>query len=305
MVRVLTASLLALGIAKGLWAQEARVQNVPVEPLVDAEWLMARADDPNVVVLHVGSPNDFQEEHVTGSRLLQLSDIAWDGDEGWGVEFREPGEIIENLRALGVGRTSNVVLYGSRMTSTARAWVTFDFLGLGDRAFLLDGGMDAWRAAGGTVESGDAPTAERGDVEAGTSVDFRVSADWLRDRLYDESLTILDARPDDEYTGADGGLGGQANPGHVPGAVQLYWEELMDPENPNRFLPQDELRAILMAHGAGAEKTHVSYCMVGLRASVDYLAARMMGWDVLLYDGSWRNWSTRDDLPAVTGVNPR
>ena len=94
-------------------------------------------------------------------------------------------------------------------------------------------------------------------------------------------------------------------PGHIPGAAQLYWEELMDPANNTRFLPTDEIARILERHGAGDGRTHVVYCMIGMRASVDYIAARMMGLDVRFYDASWRDWGDRADLPTETGPDPR
>lgn len=302
---VATAFLAAASAASAA-AQSPTLQTTPVDPLVEAEWLLDHIGDEDVVVLHVQrSPGRFEAEHIAGARLLRFEGIAWEGEEGWIAEFRETDEIVAALRAAGVNRDSRVVIYGSSMTGTARTWVTFDLLGLGDRAFVLDGGMAAWKAAGGAVESGPAAAVEPGDVVPVNPVDFRVSADWIHERLGDESLVLLDARPDDEYTGEDGGLGDGGRPGHIPGAAQLYWEELMDPANNARFLPRDEIASILERHGAGAGKTHVVYCMIGMRASVDYMAARMTGLDVYFYDGSWRDWGDRVDLPTEMGRDPR
>ena len=287
-------------------AQSPALQTTPVEPLVEAAWLLEHIDDDDVVVLHMERRSGrFEAERVAGARRLRFDEIAWEGEEGWIAEFRERDEIVAALRRAGVGRDSRVVIYGASMTATARAWVTFDLLGLGDRAFVLDGGLTAWKAAGGVVESGPAAAMEPGDVVPVDPVDFRVSADWIHARLGDESLILLDARPDDEYTGEDGGLGNGGRPGHIPGAAQLYWEELMDPANNTRFRPREEIAAILGRHGAGAGKTHVVYCMIGMRASVDYMAARMAGLDVYFYDGSWRDWGDRVDLPTEMGPDPR
>ena len=163
-------------LAAPLAAQEPRLQTLPVDPLVEVEWLLRHiADDDVVVVEAERRPGEFAEEHIAGARPLRFQDITWDGEEGWIVEFPEVDEIVAVLRAAGIQRDSRVVIYGTSMTATARTWATFDFLGLGDRAFLLDGGIADWKAAGGAVESGEAPPVEPGDVVARSPVDFTAS----------------------------------------------------------------------------------------------------------------------------------
>ena len=111
-------------------------------------------------------------------------------------------------------------------------------------------------------------------------------------------MTLLDARPDAEFTGADGGMNGAHVKGHLPDAQQLVWNTLLD--STGKFLPDAELRKKFEAIGANAATPLVSYCMVGMRASVTYFVARHLGYDARLYDGSIVDW-TRRKLPAVMG----
>lgn len=86
--------------------------------------------------------------------------------------------------------------------------------------------------------------------------------------------------------------------GHLPGARQLVWNSLLDASG--KFLPDAELRKKFDAIGANAQTPLVSYCMIGMRASVTYFIARHLGYDARMYDGSIVDW-TRRKLPAVTG----
>jgi thiosulfate/3-mercaptopyruvate sulfurtransferase len=125
-----------------------------------------------------------------------------------------------------------------------------------------------------------------------------VSADWIKERLSSPRMTLLDARPDAEFTGADGGMNGAHVKGHLPEARQLVWNTLLD--STGAFLPDAELKKKFDAIGANAQTPLVSYCMVGMRASVTYFVARHLGYDARLYDGSIVDW-TRRKLPAVMG----
>jgi thiosulfate/3-mercaptopyruvate sulfurtransferase len=111
-------------------------------------------------------------------------------------------------------------------------------------------------------------------------------------------MTLVDARPDNEFTGADGGMNGAHVKGHLRDAQQLVWNTLLD--STGKFLPDAELRKKFEAIGATKTKPLVSYCMVGMRASVTYFVARHLGYDARLYDGSIVDW-TRRRLPAVMG----
>ena len=176
---------------------------------------------------------------------------------------------------------------------------------------MLNGGLNAWKLNGGAIESGAAQRVTAGVWTPKPRPEVVATADWIvqRQQLAAPKLgksqaseggkmTLLDARPDAEFTGADGGMGGAHVVGHLPDARQLVWNTLLD--SSGRFLPDAELQKKLEAIGATRGAPVVSYCMVGMRASVTYFVARHLGYDSRLYDGSIVDW-TRRKLPARTG----
>lgn len=131
-----------------------------------------------------------------------------------------------------------------------------------------------------------------------------MTTDWIEQRLDDPDVVLIDSRPEGEYTGAiPARIGGRA--GHIPGARNLYWEDLLVASENPVLLDFQELQNRFQDVGANARAIVVSYCWVGMRASYTYLVAKHLGYDTRLYDGSWNAWSKDDSLPVVTGLFPR
>jgi thiosulfate/3-mercaptopyruvate sulfurtransferase len=193
-----------------------------------------------------------------------------------------------------VSNRSTVVVYGSDPRLAARLWMTLDVTGAGaTEPLFLDGGIQLWKEEGRPLAT-ETPGVSRGNLTLHPDPERLVTADWILVRLGHDHLSLVDARPDDEYTGADGGLGGRVNPGHIPSARQLYWEKLVESRERPVFLPVDELADLFIQAGADPGETVVTYCQVGLRASVTYMIARMLGYETRFFDGSWRDWGSRD-----------
>jgi len=292
---------LALSILLPASASLALAQSEPVHPLlVDAEWLVANHHRPDVVIVHVGRDTDaFRKGQLPDARLLPIRDILVERD-GVPNLLPDPEALEATFRGLGIGSGDHVVLYGDMGgLAPARAFVTLDYLGH-ERVSLLDGGIDGWRAAGGRTLLGDAPSVAEGDFRARVRSERVVDATWVRERLGDPSVALIDARPADFYHGRE--QGSMARAGHIPGAGHRFWQEDLD-EN-GRLLKDAELAARYAEAGASTDRTVVLYCGTGVQASHAYFVARHLGYgDVRIYDGSMAEWGAlpHDEYPVVTG----
>lgn len=264
--------------------------------LVSPADLAGMLKDPAVVVVAVGTtPGDFEAGHVPGARFVAYRQIAIDTD-GMQSELPPIDQLTRVLTDAGIGDRSKVVIYGTPIAAT-RLFFTLDYLGH-PSARVLNGGLAAWQESGGAVETGPARPVKAATLTPRPQPSRVVSADWIKERLSSPKMTLLDARPDAEFTGADGGMNGMHVKGHLPDAQQLVWNTLLDPSG--KFLPDAELKRRYEAIGAASSTPLVSYCMVGMRASVTYFVARHLGYDARMYDGSIQDW-TRRRLPAVMG----
>ena len=299
----MTKSLLVVILAS--WLALPQLPQETPGLLVSADWLSGHLTDPEVVVLHADMQRSrYDAGHIPGAHFLDMGLIVWEGDPAWGTEMRSLAEINDALEMGGVSEGQHIVVYASNPLFSSRVFMTLEVMGLRGGVSMLDGGFGGWQEDGREI-SIEVPTFSRGSILLAPQDDILVSADWIHKRLDDPRIALVDARPDDEYTGEDGGLGGTAHPGHIPGAAQMYWEELVVSRQSPTVHSLDQLTELFVSAGAEEGDTVVAYCMVGWRASFTYFAARLLGYEAKFYDGSWRDWGTREDLPYVSGRSRR
>src|SRR6266481_6232434 len=142
---VLSIFLLSV-IAMGQQASKTNGgDNVRSEMLVSTKWLADHLKDPNVVVLHVAdNVLDYKRGHIPGARFLSQSKFTENvGDLN--TELPSPEKLQALFSEFGISDKTRVVIYATNwMPNAARAWFTLDYVGHGDRAALLDGGVEQW-----------------------------------------------------------------------------------------------------------------------------------------------------------------
>jgi thiosulfate/3-mercaptopyruvate sulfurtransferase len=119
---------------------------------------------------------------------------------------------------------------------------------------------------------------------------------WVAANVADAGVAIVDARPEEQY------IGDRAQrSGHTPGAANIYWlNHLVSKENP-AMKPLSELSKLYDAAGLKAGQKVVTYCNTGMQASHSYFKLKYLGYDVMMYDGSFSEWSKVESAPVTTG----
>ncbi len=263
--------------------------------LASGDWLASHLKDESLVVLHVGSQKDYDLGHIPGARLVTLGDISITDDRGLRLELPPVSALEEAFGRLGVADAGRIVVYAGTesVQSATRVWFTLDYLGLGDRAALLDGGLALWKAEGRPLSTQPASVQPR-RFTAHAAPQLVVGAEWVREHLDDANVQLLDARLPEFYTGAN--AGGMPRAGHIPGARNVPFTSVFGEHG--KLKPAQSLREILNAGSGQGSALTVSYCHVGQQATVLYFVARYSGFDARLYDGSFQDWSRRTELPV-------
>lgn len=280
----------------------------PGSPLVDVASLAAelRSGVPPVVLdvrwSLTGSGYDaFLAARIPGARFVDLDrDLAAPPGVGGRHPLPDPAVLAALAARTGIEPGRPVVVTGQRDTSiAARAWWLLRWAGHGD-VRVLDGGVAAWIAAGGAVDSG--PDDSRGrPAPAGTPTVTggsmpTVDADGAAAFAAGSGTVLLDARAGERYRGEVEPVDPVA--GHIPGAVSLPLGEIHRPDG--RLLPPEALREVFADRGLRAGAPSAASCGSGVTACALILAAEVAGLHLALYPGSYSGWCALG-RPVETG----
>ena len=267
--------------------------------LVSTAWLAQHLHDPNLVVLAVGDKEDYDKGHIPGSIFLSYMDShLMKGPTGLTLEMPPMDQLAAFFGKAGVSNDSHVILYQAKdwFSPTARVYLTLDAMGLGRQTSVLDGGFLLWSKEGRPVSTEETHPAKPGTITPCPQSDIITDLADVKASVQHPGVAIVDARDQEYYTGKT-----QPNSqrrGHIPGAGSLPFVNLWADDG--RLKSPDELTALFHAAGVKPGDRVIVYCHIGQQASADYFAARTLGYDVRLFDGSWEEWSAHKELPAET-----
>jgi thiosulfate/3-mercaptopyruvate sulfurtransferase len=290
--------LLALTLVFGFGSAVSAADDNKVQSslIVSTEWVAKHLNDDSIVLLQVGDKDEYLAAHIPGAQFVTLADISTPRGQGLVLELPPVDQLKATFEKLGVTDKSRIVVYFGKdwVTPTARVFMTLDYLGLGDRTSILDGGLPAWRAEGRPVTA-ELPKPKRGTFTPRPNTKLVVDAAWVSANLNQPGVAIVDARAAKFYTGAEAGQMPRA--GHIPSAKSIPFSSVVE-DATNKFKSVEALRGLFNAAGVKQRDTVATYCHIGQQASLLYFVARYLGYEAHLYDGSFEDWSHRPDLPV-------
>jgi thiosulfate/3-mercaptopyruvate sulfurtransferase len=291
---VLLALTLVLMFASAVSAADDN--KVQSSLIVSTEWVAKHLNDDSIVLLQVGDKDEYLAAHIPGAQFVTLADVSTSRGLGLTLELPSVDQLKTTFENLGVTDKSRIVVYFGKdwVTPTARVFMTLDYLGLGDRTSILDGGLPAWRAEKRPVTA-DLREPKRGSFTPRPNPKLVVDAAWVSANLNKTGVAIVDARAAKFYTGAEAGQMPRA--GHIPSAKSIPFSSVVE-DPTNKFKSVEALRGLFSAAGVKESDTVATYCHIGQQASLLYFVARYLGYEAHLYDGSFEDWSHRPELPV-------
>lgn len=263
----------------------------PSLAIFDASWYMP-AEGRN-------TGREFLDAHIPGSLFF---DIDRHSELGSDLPHMLPDKdtFQANLRNLGLRQGQDVIVYDTAgLFSAARVWWMLRSFGVPSVA-VLEGGLPAWRAAGGAIETGE-PEVGPGDVLLSLDANALADIEYMKAAVARKSEIIVDARSVARFSGAAPDPRQGVEPGHMPGSRNVPFPEVLTSDG--CLKDTEELHRVFERAGVPFDSAVITSCGSGVTAAILTLALTRLGKkDLRLYDGSWAEWGSRPETPKAVAV---
>lgn len=269
--------------------------------VVETDWLAARLDAPDLVVLdgswHLPTAKrdaraEYEAEHIPGAVFFDIDEIS---DETSPLPHMLPSTVkfASRMKKMGIGDGMRIVVYDSvGMFSAARVWWTFRVMGHEDVA-VLNGGLPKWKAEGRPVTSESTPPRSPRHFTPRLNASLVRDLDDMKRIVAGGAAQIADARGPGRFAGKEPEPRPGLRSGHMPGARNVPYGRVLNPDGTLKS-PED-LAKVFTEAGIDPSKPVVTTCGSGVSAAVLSLALALIGQpDSGLYDGSWSEWGRED-----------
>ena len=263
--------------------------------LMEAEQLAALlgSADHQLLILDTSSADNYAKHHVPGAihitpKALQCGSPPTPG------KLPSVEQLTELFSRVGLSADKHVIAYDDEGGGWAGRLIwTLDVLGHHNYSYL-NGGLPAWVNEGHPLET---------QINQGEATDYKVSIDQkpiaeidnIVPNLGSDTMAIWDARSAAEYNGTKVVA---KRGGHIPGAVNIDWLELMDRDRNMRLVDLEQLQQRLNTLGLSKDKQIITHCQTHHRSGLSYLAMKILAYpNIKGYHGSWSEWGNREDTP--------
>jgi thiosulfate/3-mercaptopyruvate sulfurtransferase len=285
--------------------------------LVETSWLAEHLQDPELRIVdmrgyvravpragveglqdaaYVGARDEYEQGHIPGAVYIDWTQDIVDHDNEVEAQVATPDHFAETMSRLGISNQHLVVVYDAHPASqfATRLWWALNYYGH-QRVVVLNGGLPKWLREQRPLDR-EIPTYPPTTFTPVVQPQLRATAADVLATLGKSGVQLIDARDSGQYTGAI--ARGTGRRGHIPGAINLPREELLDPQT-GAFRSNEDLQRAFADARISPDEHVIAYCNGGVAATTVLFSLAILGYPRLTnYDGSWNEWGQREDLPV-------